>query len=490
MVHPVLLPTARTFLTIFAVALVSLLASKGAALLPAFQNDDLYRLEQPSEGWRYVTQGRFAEAALAQMANMMGTGFTALWWPAMVLLMPVAAAAIALAMWHAAGRGERSPAVASAAAALAATWPMWSDLLMFRTAIPAQLLVWAALLAFVLAPSIRAPGWARVSLAALAAAIGLGSYQPAWGLFVAVGLIDLLRFRGNGGLAARLTQPRVLGLVLGPALYLALVAATLLAFIPTRGTDLQHRGGLIPAGQAIDRLRLGVASLPLVFGSREPTMQPYLFPSLAALVVVGLAAATPRRPWLAAGAAGLLLIVAAVTVAPLMLMAHLWLPARALFVGGFALALALALLFGQTARPVRAAFIGSATILALCQAGASAQILLDQIRGNEWDRARAQMIAMDVLRANEGRLPAQLIIVGSRWQHALPVRSHELQRGGPALHFSWAVQAAFREATGMPWTVTLRQDGRELCADDVFWPHPDSIRRDGDAVLVCHERTW
>jgi hypothetical protein len=99
-----------------------------------------------------------------------------------------------------------------------------------------------------------------------------------------------------------------------------------------------------------------------------------------------------------------------------------------------------------------------------------------------------QGIAHDVLRATGGNVPPRLILVGRHWEHGVALRSAGMDRNIPMLFVPWAVQGAFREATGMAWNVELRPTSPAVCQGRSLWPAVDAIVVEPQVVHVCLHR--
>jgi hypothetical protein len=464
-----------------ATALFALLASKGAALLPAFAGDDISRFQEPSSLRFFIAQGRFVEGLVATTLQAAGVEATAAWWPMLVVLFPVAAAAIALSVCRAGGAAAPLPWLCLAAA-LAGAFPLWTELLYFRTAVPVHLVGMLAVLGFLLVPLSGLGRVSQVGLAAIAVVAALGAYQPLIGIFAAI-VIAAWAEPGKPG-ARPWSRPLPLGFVAGVLGY-AVLSLLLVKLFGGALSNIEARGGLIAQDEVLARAWVGLLSLLLPFGAAEPTMGRPLFVALVVfMVLVALPAlvAAPRRTMVALA---VLLVASAAALAPLLPLKTLWMTPRTMLAGGFALAIALALLGGAVPRLLRWPAVPVGAVLALLLPGVSTQSLLDQVRANRWDFARAQAIAHDVLRANGGVVPQRVVLVGRIWIHGVRLRSWGMDRNIPMLAIAWAVQGGFREATGMAWVVELEPAAPEVCAGRPLWPGPEAIVFGPAAVHVC-----
>ncbi|MBR0672662.1 glucosyltransferase domain-containing protein [Neoroseomonas soli] len=470
------------FVPLFLTALLTLLASKGLALIPGYAGDDVLRLFEPTPGRRFLAQGRFTEAVIAVLANRTGLGFDVIWWPSVVLLMPLASVVIALSVQRAT-RGTSALPWQCLAAALAASAPLWTEIFLFRTAMPAQAAGWLALGGFLRATDLSRHPAVGAGLAAIAVAAGVGAYQPILAMFLALAMVELVPSGVDGRrLRDRLLAPAPLGFVAGIVLYAVVVAGSVLVF----GSDaVEQRGGFISVAQIPDRAVVLLTHLLDPFGSRDPAMAGALFAALMGFLGAALLVAMPAGAGRVALAVAMLAATSLAILAPLMALAIVWLPGRTLMAGGFVIALAVALV-GPAIRPVPARLLlVPGFVVVFLQCGASSLMLLDQQRMNRWDLGRARHIARDVQAVHDGRRPTELILVGLAWQQVgPPLRTAWFDRNISSLRIAWAVQATFREATGEAWQVTGR-DTHEACQGSPVWPQAGAIHARPEGTIVC-----
>lgn len=468
------------FGAVFSVTLLALFASKGLTFFPSYAVDDLTRLHSATPGLSYVAQGRFVEGALAALGQQMRLGLDVLWWPALVLLFPVASAVIAMAVCGVA-RGKAPLPWLCLAGALAATAPAWTDVLLFRTALPAQLAGFCALGLYLLGATLKVPRAKGAVLAAAGVVVGLGAYQPFLGAFAAIAAASLWPWPADA--PKRLFSPAVLGLLIGVPAYLAIAVSAMLLFGVAGEADT--RGGLLPPGEILDRVAFYLRNALEPFGPRDRVTRGGVFILLMVLLGVSLLAAAWRSPSRALAAILVLAVGSVAIMVPPLLLRDAFLPGRTLMAGGLTLALALALLGPALSRAAVWGILPLGVLVAFLQAGASSVQLLDQQRANRWDLARATAIARDVLAEAEGQRPAQLILVGHGVRWGLPLRSVWYDRNPPALHVPWSAEAVFREATGEPWAVQSLPTRPGLCEDGPKWPEPGAILRRSEATFVC-----
>ena len=471
----------RGFLPVSVSALFALLASKGAALIPVFSGDDFARFNDASSPSFFFAQGRFVEAILTMTFRGAGVDTTAAWWPMLVLLFPVAAAAIALSICRAGGATAPLPWLCLAAV-LAGTFPLWTELFYFRTSTPVHLIGMLAVLGFLLVPLSGLGRLPQVALATVAVAVALGSYQPLLGIFAAIVVAEWAEPSRPG--EPTWWRPLPLGFVAGILCY-AFIALLMGKLFGGGLSNIEARGGLAPHDELPARVWLGLRSLLLPFGAADPTIGRPLFLSLLVFIAVVALPALVTAPRRAIVALAVLLVASAAALAPLLLLKILWFTSRAMLAGGFAVAISLALIGAVLPRLALWPAVSVGAVLALLLAGASTQTLLDQVRANRWDLARSQAITHDVLRANGGFLPRRVVLVGRIWGHGVRLRSWGMDRNIPMLAISWAVQGTFREATGMPWVVELQPALPEVCAGRPLWPALEAIVVEPDVVHVC-----
>ncbi len=88
------------FKIVFAVSLFFLFASKGAAFIPGYAADDLFRFYYVNSGSFFASQGRFTEALSHELILISGLDKNVAWWTSLVFIFPLVAYSISLLVHH------------------------------------------------------------------------------------------------------------------------------------------------------------------------------------------------------------------------------------------------------------------------------------------------------------------------------------------------------------------------------------------------------
>ncbi len=474
---------------LFSGALAFVIVSKILILFPSLQTDDIARLLDDTP-YFYFQQSRFAEAALSAILAQSGNAMIDIYAGAALLYFVLLCALVVLVIDRLSPPGVHV-AMPLLAAGLIVTSPFSTTLLMFRSAIPAQVLGLTGVILFIRPILFPASPRRNLATSAFGVVLALSSYQPYISLLAVV-----LAFCLTSGIAGG-TVCRRLGLREGVMAFLlgALAYGVLMVLVPrVVGTPpaAAMRGGLIGPEELIPRIRMLIDSLMIPYGADDPmTRGGYLcFVGLclfcAALVQAARIRNQPKcfvATRLAMGA-GILLVCSVTAVAPLLLFKTVWIDSRTQFAGAFAVAFTV-IYWGATApRPMQVALAVLMTGVILFGSAASNRMVIDQIALNRLDFRTATEIARRADDQAGGHHAGRLVLHDPPYSYDIIERSSLRDRNKSALSAPWSAPAVFSLVTGKLRRVEIRRDDG-FCTAWPRWPAADAVRILGDSAHVC-----
>jgi hypothetical protein len=476
-------------LVIFSGALAFVIISKILIFYPSLQTDDIARLFDDTP-YFYFQQSRFAEAALSAILAQSGNAMIDIYPGAAVLYFVLLCALVALVVDRLTSQDIHfvMPLLATG---LIVSSPFSTTLLMFRSAIPAQVLGLTGVILFI-RPILYPTSPARdLIISAFGVVLALSSYQPYISLLSVVLVFCLASGMSGGTVCGRLgLREGVMAFLLGAISY-----GTLMVLVPRLlGTPpaAAMRGGLIGPEELIPRIRMLIDSLSIPYGADDPmTRGGYLwFVGLCLLCAALVQAVQIRDQPISVVATrllmgtGILLVCSVTAVAPLLLFNTVWIDSRTQFAGAFAVAFAVLYWAAAAPRPMQMVLAALLTGITLFGSAASNRMVIDQITLNRLDIRTATEIARRADDEAGGRHAGQFVLHDPPYSYGIIERSSLRDRNKSALSAPWSAPAVFSLATGKLHAVEIsRDDG--FCTAWPRWPAKDAVRILGNTAHVC-----
>lgn len=475
------------FAIVFAITLLSLLVSKGLALVPAFGLDDYSVLHENRYPEFYLGQGRFVQAAIQVLLSSLGLSTTSISWVSIFLFFGFAAWAITQGIFHVAEDKGKVIGLAAIGAVIA-SHPYLTEYFTFRESLITQGTAFLLLGLVLMVASRPVSGlWATVGVWILLVSLMVmlaGTQQTA---FIILGFFILARFLqrtliadGEFNVRVRNGSTWLLGFYLLAAVaYVAIV----LILQKATGVDQDSRNSIVGFDQLRRRSEMILSLTGKVLIHREPVLSLGVKWFAYLLLLILLAAGNWRRP------GKLLLLVATVAVFYLgsiflVSVSGVWWPVpRAIYGFGFALGISLLLAYLNYHGHLQRIFPVLMFIAAAGFSLHSSALLHDQIRLNRWDAWVASGILHDVIAAG-GDSESRIVLIGASWRHSLALTSTDGDLNISALPVAKASDDLFMEATGRKWKVEVVATAPE-CGGAQIWPNRGAVRRVGDAFYVC-----
>jgi len=480
---------------LFLVALFVTLTSKGLALLPGYAFDDYIVTYIDATVPYYLSQGRFTQASLQWLATEAGLAVPSFYWP--FTLSILLAFPLLVAYGFSKIGDARTPIVAQAVGvAIVCAHPYFTEYFTFRQALYNALIYVLMMLlhlywVFRIDPARSA--WSptnrrSVAYAAGALVLAMGGHQLTFPMVLSITTMSLIVSWAQSEERkpflrwAHSQIPIAVPYVVAGVIYVAVFVITK----KLSGAENDGRGNVLPLTEFPGRLRdLGALCKAIVMG-HEPILSRSakyfaLFPTLL-LLAIGLR----RNPAAVALAVAALLVLIAISLAPVALSAEWWPVPRSLSALAFVFgsAATVALILGRSRiQSGMVAFLATSGVLMVFFSSA---MLNDQQRLNRWDLNKAQLIAYDVARKHGAEALARTQLINGTWDYPIHLMTPTGDLNASSFAKSWAYPGLIREASGyaMPFAGPLDPSTTE-CNERPKWPAVDSIYEAGEVIVVC-----
>ena len=120
--------------------------------------------------------------------------------------------------------------------------------------------------------------------------------------------------------------------------------------------------------------------------------------------------------------------------------------------------------------------------------GINNHIFTDQVRLNSRDQHKANRMISRIENDVKFNQVHRIAINGGNWGYPLPVETIQKDLNVSALFPSWGKVQVLREVSGYDFGSPTNEDQKQAevyCNGAHPWPHPDSVKIDGELAIVC-----
>jgi hypothetical protein len=462
--------------------------SKGLALVPALGLDDYVALHQDRSLLFYLWQGRFTQALIQAVLTDLGLPPTAIAWPVIILFFFFAAWAITSGVLYIASNKGSAFGLAAIGAVIA-SHPYLTEYFTFRESLITQGASFAllSLVFFVWQQNkitARSVTFGRYALLLILMVLLAGAQQTTFiilGFFIIAGMVQQVLDADLGRSKARCdAQRKMLTLYLTAAFFYIVIYALIRK---VSDAPMDSRSSIVGLGELGSRVKLIISLTKKLFLDAEPTLSLGVKQYFYCIFFIFLLFAGIHKN------KGILLIAIAsvafyIGSIFLVSVSGVWWPVpRAVYALGFAMGIALLLVYINTPQQLTKLFPAAAFIAASGFAFHSSAMLYDQIRLNRWDAWVASAVSQELAKFNVGPT-TKVILVGASWGHPLGLRTSDGDLNTSALAVPWAANHLFMEVTGRRWEIESVRTSPE-CSNVKPWPNVGSIKQLNNGIYVC-----